>query len=308
MPQTPMMIYLLADSGSSKTTWTLLSKQGVLWQVNTVGLNPFHTSGQEINAVLQQLKVERNFDGLKAIRFFGSGCTPEKIPWIKGLLQEVFACQDVEIKSDALGAAISLLGQQKGLACILGTGSNACYYNGQEIEKSTPCGGYIVGDEGSGAVIGREFIHLLIKNQCSPKVKQDFMVQYGLDYAAIISAIYHEEQPNRWLAQFAPFLRAHLDDPLIEALLTAQFKAFFENNVLPLLQGLTRLPEGTPQNLTEKVQHPRICFTGSIAYYFKAQVQAVAKSYNLQVDLITKSPMEGLIDYYSQILTQGERL
>jgi len=273
---------LIAESGSTKTDWVLLDKKEVVKRQQTSGINPFH---QNITSIIKNIASLNEFDNVKHVFFYGAGCaTNETKEKVKGALLKVFPDSACEINSDVLAAARSLCGTQKGIACILGTGSNSCLYNGSEIEYNVRPLGYILGDEGSGAVMGKKFIADLLKGLTPEEIKSAFYEKYDLKYSEIIHKIYTEESPSKFLAQFTTFLSEHINNKYITNLVLISFIEFFERNIKQY-ENHAKLP---------------IHFIGSIAYHFKNELEQAAKNVKLTIGKVEISPLEGLISFHTE--------
>lgn len=278
---------LIADSGSTKTAWCLLADKQVVRRMTTEGFNPYFETEGEIGGKLAKLLLphlpERG--DIADIHFYGAGCTEEKAPLMaRALQQQVGHGVRVEVCSDMLGAARALCGRGAGIACILGTGSNSCQYDGGAIVKQVPPLGFILGDEGSGAALGKALVGDLLKNQLREELKQEFMAKYHLTAADIIERVYRQPYPNRFLAGLQPFLREHLDDEAVYALVLECFGRFFARNVLQY-----------------DYRHLPVHFTGSIAYAYRGVLEEAAAKAGVRMAGIEKSPLEGLIRYYQDI-------
>lgn len=271
---------LIAESGSTKTDWVLLKEGKIQKQQQTLGINPFH---MDISSIIDNIKSLENFHLVEKIFFYGAGCaTNETKQKVKDALLEVFPSASCEIHSDVLAAARSVCGREKGIACIIGTGSNSCLYDGKDITHNVRPLGYILGDEGSGAVLGKRLIADILKGVAPEDITTAFYKKHNLEYAYIINKIYREEAPSRFLAQFTVFLSENIEHPYVSNLLHEEFTKFFERNIKQY-NGHSSLP---------------IHFIGSIAYYFKKELNKVAEKLNLQTGKIIKSPLEGLIEFH----------
>ena len=210
------MAILIADSGSTKTDWICLTgdDESTQIEVQTVGLNPFHVSDNEIRGVLAHDVLPQLGDSkVEAVYFYGSGVRPEVEGRVEGLLRESFPdAKTVQAHSDLLGACRALCGDEAGIACILGTGANSCVYDGKKIVHNTPALGYILGDEGSGAVLGKHLLHDLYTGVLPHNLRLTFEKEMGLELSEIINKIYREPQANRFLASLSEFIHRHLDD------------------------------------------------------------------------------------------------
>ena len=216
--------------------------------------------------------------------FYGAGCTPEKKILVQNALETVFRKAEVFVASDMLGAARGLLGHHAGVACILGTGSGSCFYNGETIEWCVPSLGFILGDEGSGAVLGKQLVSDLLKNQLGDDLKEVFLKDYNTSVADIIDRVYRQPFPNRFLAQLSRFCAEHLDDPRIQQLVYEHFVRFIRRN---LVQYKTEQPIG---------------FVGSIAYFYRPILEEAMKAEGLDIGLIMKDPIEGLKEYHKDAI------
>lgn len=276
---------LIADSGSTKTEWYLLTNGAKENRCITKGINPFYQSSTDI---LQSLKEEYTLNNEKpqAIHFYGAGCAnEEKNNIVKQALLNYFGDTHITINSDLMGAARSLCQGQQGIACILGTGSNSCYYDGQTIAKNVSPLGFIVGDEGSGAVLGKKLIADILKNQLPKETIQLFFTKYSTTPAEILENIYKKPFPNRYLAQYTRFLSENINLPELEKLVIDSFKEFIQRNLLQY-DNIEQLP---------------INFTGSIAYHFQEQLVQALASHDLQPTTINQAPMSGLIAYHNEL-------
>lgn len=274
------MMFLIADSGSTKTDWTLVDgeHQEVVAEYHTQGINPVHQSGDTIREILSTVPVSTTPD---TIFFYGAGCTEAHIPAVRQLLSDMFQTSDVEVNSDLLGAARSLCGRAAGIACILGTGANSCLYDGDRIIRNTPALGYILGDEGSGAVLGRLFVNALYKGQLPAVLRDTFEQATGLDVATIINKVYREPMANRFLASLSTFIGQHLDCEPLRQLVVQNFRQFFRNNLVPY--DASHLPVGA---------------VGSIAWHYRDLLAEAAAAEGFHLGTIVQSPMRGLVSYH----------
>lgn len=274
---------LIADSGSTKTEWMLIEKGTVLKQLITKGINPFFQTEEEICAELKVTLIPQLESGkILQIHFFGAGCAlPERKAQVGNALKVLFANAEISVESDLLGAARALLGREKGIACILGTGSNSCFYDGENIVENISPLGFILGDEGSGAVLGKLFVGDCLKSQLPEALRDKFMDEYQLTPAIILDRVYKQPFPNRFLASFMPFLAAHQLEPAVYNLIYNAFVAFLRRNVMQY----------------DYSSYP-VSFTGSVAYYFADILRKAAADCGINVDKIEKNPMKGLVEMY----------
>ena len=274
---------LIADSGSTKTDWCVAKDGFTVKRFTTQGINPYHQDERRINGiVLDELLPQTGEYKLKKIVFYGSGCRDETIPTLKNILYSAFNNNvEVEIYSDLLGAARAICGHEEGIACILGTGSNSCLYDGNKIVGNIPPLGYILGDEGSGATLGKIFINEILKNNQMSDLKKEFLQVLQMTEGDIIDQVYRQPMANRFLASLAPFIHSHIEPHEVNEIVTENFRQFHLKNV--------------------KSYHRddlQVSFIGSIAWHFKSQLLQSALEENVYVGSVEKSPMDGLLRYH----------
>ncbi|MBR5511480.1 MAG: ATPase [Bacteroidaceae bacterium] len=275
---------LISDSGSTKTDWVLLDDDAVLLRAKTQGLNPTQQKCEDIAEILErELKPQLEGREPDRIFFYGAGCAYEEANLrMRTALESLFVTRDIEINSDLLAAARALCGHEEGIACILGTGSNSCYYNGKKIVDNIPPLGFILGDEGSGATLGRQLVNGCLKRQFSQEICTKFFEQYNLDVAKILERVYREPMPGRFLASLSPFLCENRRNPEIRNMLVKSFVAFFQHNSMAYRRSW--LP---------------VHFVGGIAVNFQEEVKEAAESLGLSIGNIVESPMKGLIEFHT---------
>ena len=278
-----MKSILIADSGSTKTEWCLL-QDNKKKKIITQGLSPYFLTGTQIAEIMQKelipfLKNASPTD----IYFYGTGCSnPANALLVKKAIQSFFSTAVIKVENDLTAAAKALCGDEKGIACILGTGSNSCFYNGKKIVKNSPGLGYVLGDEGSGAYLGKKVIQYYLYNTFDEDLMERFKAKYAAGASQILEAVYKEPLPNRYLAGFAMFLAENRGHFMIENIIEDGFNDFFFNHVYKYRESWT-LP---------------IHFTGSIAYGFRDVLKDLCNSYELQLGTVLKNPMQGLIKYH----------
>ena len=277
---------LLADGGSTKVDWCLVDNGVLVKRIFTKGANPFFRTQDDISDEIRtELVPELKDYKIDAVYFYGAGCAfPEKNEIIRAAIAENITADTIEIGSDLLGAAIGLCQDKAGITCILGTGSNSCFYDGNEIKSNVSPLGFILGDEGSGAVLGKLFVGACLKNQLTEGLKEKFLQHYNLTPAEIIDRVYRQPMPNRFLATFSPFISEHRNDETVCRLIHNAFSDFFKKNVMQY-------------DISHKVH-----FVGSVAYHFKDILLEVAADLNIEIGTIEQSPMEGLIKHYSKLM------
>ena len=267
-------VTIIADSGSTKTDWLIGSKR-----ISTQGINPIHQDDDTILAILNN-ELLSHLSPLtshpQTIRFYGAGVRPEQEERMERLLAQVFPkATSIEAKSDMLGAARALCGKEEGLACILGTGANSCLFDGKHIIQNTPPLGYILGDEGSGAVMGRMFLNALYKNRLYEGAKEEFEQFFKLNMANVIERVYRQPMANRWLASLCPYIRQHLDQPSVQEVVVQNFRLFIRHNLAPY-----RRP------------HLPINAVGSVAHFFRPQLEQAAAAEGYTIGQILRSPLD----------------
>ncbi len=269
---------ITADSGSTKTTW-LIADEANAWTLTTQGINPFHQQYETMSDIInRELLTHADFPVhavIDKVCFYGAGCTKEKSPILKSILKEAFPDAVVEVDSDMLGAARALFGREEGIACILGTGANSCLYDGNKIVSNVSPMGYILGDEGSGAVLGKTFINLLYKGGHQEDIAE-FERETGLTQADIIQKVYREPMPNRFLASLAPYIKSISSRSWVREMIIDCFRLFFSRNI-------------------RHYSRPDLpcSFVGSIAYYFEDELRQAAKEEGSLIGKIMKEPLSG---------------
>lgn len=275
---------LIADSGSTKTAWKLLGNSGEVKNIKTSGINPFFRIEGDIFQELSQFLLPETGTDIQEIYFYGAGIiNAEKGDIVKRALSKIYNLAKIETHSDVFGAARALFGDQAGIACILGTGSNACLYDGKKITTGISPLGFILGDEGSGAVMGRKLLGDYFKNVMPDHLQKEFAKQFELTREEALNRVYRTEKPNQFLAQFVPFLSEHASSTYCQEFVQQNFVEFFERNVI-------KLPDFS--------NYP-IGFTGSVAHYFSQILNNTASSFGFKKITILKDPIDGLEKYHA---------
>lgn len=277
------IMILIADSGSTKTDWVLADGRHVVRQVLTQGINPFHQDRLTVeNIVAGELLPKLGAADVKAVYYYGSGCREEFIPMMADIFTAAFSgAEHVEVNGDLLGAARAVCGRDEGIACILGTGANSGLYDGVRITGNTPPLGYILGDEGSGAVLGRMFVNAIFKGGLPKSLRDEYLSITGQTMADIIRRVYREPLANRYLASMSCFIAGRLDVPSLRSMVIENFRSFFSRNVVQYCR--PDLPVGA---------------VGSIAYYFRAELEEAAGVEGFTVGKVMRSPLEGLVAFH----------
>lgn len=276
---------LLADSGSTKTDWGVVDNDKLIKKLRTGGMNPFQMSEAAITEEIKDHLVPAlPTTTLEEVHFYGAGCTREKQPIVERALRANLTINGVcEVASDMLGAARGICGHKPGIACILGTGSNSCSYDGRNLVKNVSPLGFILGDEGSGAVLGKLLVGDVLKNQLSENLTKRFFEKFQLTAAEIIDRVYRQPKPNTFLASFVPFLEENLADPQIYRLVKESFRSFLRRNVMQY-EGWQTLPIG---------------FNGSIAKIYKQPLTEVLQEEGMHLGRIIQAPLEAMVTYHT---------
>ncbi len=271
---------LIADSGSTKTDWKVLENGQLKKQFQTAGLNPVVMGIVRFSEILSvQLLTELQDFTITEVEFYGAGCTVEAIPEVRSVFVKLLpTAQNITVASDMLGAARSVCRQEEGIVAILGTGSNSCLYDGKAIVANTPPLGFILGDEGSGAVLGRLFLNALLKNRLPEEVMRDFIAKFGLSRQDVITRVYRGEAPNRFLASLSPFIKKHLHISPVREIVVQNFRNFFSNNLC-------------------QYQRPDLAVhcVGSMVFYYRAELEEAAQMEGFAIGNVIKSPIGGLL-------------
>ncbi len=278
-------MHLIADSGSSNTEWCLCEGKKVIKRIETKGFNPYYYSSEILgNIIKNNLVPELNTYDILNIYFYGSGCsTNQNKDIIESSLRLGFKNASIDIHHDLLGAARSVFGVEAGIACILGTGSNSAVYNGSKITHNIPSLGYFFGDEGSGSNLGKRLINNYLKEEFPTELKNLFEKQFKFSIEYILNQVYNTDSPVSFFASFPPFILANIRSEYMHNLVYAAFNDFFEQNIC-------KYPNYKEQPLK---------FIGSIALAFSNILNEVASEFEIKIEEIKKTPMEGLISYHS---------
>lgn len=279
---------LIADCGSTKVDWALIDDNGhELKRIHTAGMNAAVMGKDELDKIIgTELSPELTGCKIACVNFYGAGIVSEATKQkMHNAISQYVDADAIEVESDLLAAARVLCGHEAGIACILGTGSNSCYYDGNVIVDNVSAGGYILGDEGSGAVLGRTLVSNVLKRRLPADLCTEFYNSYGLDMPEIIDRVYRRPGANRFLASLSPFLLNNIDRSEIRAIVVGAFKTFFEQNI---------------RNYDVYGDFP-VNFVGSIAYYYHDLLGEAAKSCGYRLGKTVKAPLDGLIQYHKSL-------
>jgi N-acetylglucosamine kinase-like BadF-type ATPase len=276
---------LIADSGSTKTDWRLMEGDREIGRVQTKGFNPYYQQLQEMVAEIETSLVPSvETESVNTIYFYGAGCsTAERQKKIADALKPSFHKAAIFVYSDLLGAARALSGSKPGIVCILGTGSGSCRYDGEKIIENIPSLGFILGDEGGGAWLGKKMVTDFLRGHMPEKCMNLIRKELLIDKEIILEHVNHKPMPSRYLAGFAKFISEHIDQTYFYKLMFDSFTAFAENYIIRY------------QDYDKFKCH----FVGSIAFYNQGILENVAKYNGFNIGNIIKSPIDGLTYYHS---------
>jgi len=277
---------IIADSGSTKTDWVLIEDGKEIFTCKTIGMNPYFTTTEMVVQTLEQEMLPFiKKDRVREIHFYGSGCSfPEKKAVIGNGLKTLFENVEIEIQHDLLAAARALFGNEKGIAGILGTGSNSCVYDGKDVVENIFSLGYMFGDEGSGAYLGKKYITAHLKKKVPTELYNAFYESCNYSNEDILTSVYKKPNPNRFLASFTIFMKQHIDHPFVAKMVEESFVDFFREQVI-CYKSYKDLP---------------FSFVGSLGCSFVEQVRNAAARFDIALETYMVSPMEGLLGFHSQ--------
>ncbi|MBN8577018.1 MAG: N-acetylglucosamine kinase [Cytophagales bacterium] len=278
---------LVADSGGSKIDWRLLYQDGRIGQAHSPGFNPYYQPLDHLHSIIKDSLVPQVDEPVAKIFYYGTGVSSEKNQQI---IREAFATYwpgaQIEIGWDLLAAARALCGRERGIACILGTGSNSCLYDGEKIIDNVANLGWILADEGSGTYIGKKFIFDYFRNEMPAKLAEQFKARFPFTREEVLEKVYQGEKPGAFLASFSKFIFQHLKEPYCYKLIYDSLSDFYENNVMKY----------------ENYQNTKVHFTGSIAFYYSDILRQVANDKGITVKNILEGPIAGLTLYHQKDL------
>lgn len=280
---------LIAESGSTRTEWALVEDNHLVQRVFTEGLNPFFQTRREISRSVRLGLPESFFKKkLDQVYYYGAGCSSYEKKNILGASLVAQFKTPIQVESDLLAAARGLFKCEAGIACILGTGSNSCFYDGKIIVKNVKAAGYILGDEGSGAVLGKLFFADLLKGLAPKELANEFHEKFRISVNDVMESVYNLPFPNRFLGTIAYFLGDYMDNEYVYNLLTNNLRSFFNRNVCQY----------------DYINYP-IRFVGSLAYAYPDILQEVAQEFGVEIDVIEETPMNGLIEFHSMNIEES---
>ncbi|HYG04353.1 MAG TPA: N-acetylglucosamine kinase [Chryseosolibacter sp.] len=277
---------IVADSGGSKIDWRFLYADGTIGQANSAGFNPYYQPADDLRKSITSIlpSIEQNKGATQNVFFYGAGVSSEKNQLtVKNTFTEFFPNASVEIGWDLLAAARALCNREPGIACILGTGSNSCLYDGGKITGNIANLGWILADEGSGADIGKHFLIDYLREKMPQSLADQFKARFPFSREEFLEKIYQQERPSAFLGSFTKFIFQHLKEQYCYKLVYERFSVFYENNVM-------KYPD---------YQKLKVHFTGSVAFYFSNILRQVANDKGITVKNILEGPIAGLTLYHA---------
>lgn len=278
---------IVADSGGSKIEWRFLKKDGTIGQAYSPGFNPYYQPLDHLNSIVQEHLVPKIDEPVDKIFYYGTGVSSDKnVKIIQDAFSKYWPKAHIEIGWDLLAAARALCGQERGIACILGTGSNSCLYDGEKIIDNVANLGWILADEGSGTYIGKQFIFDYFRKEMPDKIASQFHQRFPFTREEVLEKVYKDEKPGAFLASFTRFIFQHLDDAYCYKLIYNSFADFYQNNVMKY----------------DDYKNTKVHFTGSVAFYFSDILRQVANDKGITVKNILEGPIAGLTLYHQKDL------
>ncbi|MBL4707626.1 MAG: ATPase [Flavobacteriales bacterium] len=276
---------LIADSGSSKTDWRLIDSKGVS-QYSCIGLNPDFVDSELVTKSVSEAFDKINLKSVTDVHFYGSGCSSEsRNKIVKIGLAKCFINAQINIYHDLLGAARAACGKERGIAGILGTGSNCCLFDGKEVIQEFRSGGFVIGDEGGGVDIAKRIVKSFIEGRFDEELQDKFQKRYQTSVDEILENLYKKSQPNKYLASFSQFALHNKENTYISTLIEDSFHSYFKNQVMRY----------------EEYQRIPLSLVGSIAFYYQEIFRSIASEYGVQIGIILEKPISGLTLYHTDL-------
>jgi len=277
---------LIADGGSTKTDWRLIKEGREYKQVQTPGFNPYLVGSDEIEAILwKELQPYIDNTAVSAVYYYGAGCsTPVKNMIVETAFEKIFPNARIYVSHDLLAAAHALCGDKEGIAAILGTGSNSCYYDGRDIKDKIFSLGFFFGDEGSGAYLGKQLLTAYLHKELPEEIEKRFLEEYTISLESILDAVYTKSAPSRFLASFSRFINNNLDHPYIKTLVSDAFRLFYKYQVC----------------CYARHKDVPVHFVGSVAYHYKDLLSEIGLEFGIKTGKFIKAPIDGLVEYHKE--------
>ncbi len=279
---------IIGVSGSTKCDWAILHVEGEVVRCSTRGINPLFHDVEDITSIIQSSAILTEYAReTEAVFVYGAGCSSKsRQNMVRNALSAVFTKSHLVVNHDIVASALATYQGEPMIAAILGTGSNACYYDGDIVRQEVPALDYILGDEGGGAYFGKQLLNAFLYRKLPADIQSDFESSYHLTRDDIFEKVYNEPYANVYLASFMPFIQAHQEHPYFRKMLLEGFRKFFETQITSF----------------SKYQQVLLHFTGSVAYFFQDLLKEVSGEYNTKIGFILKEPIEGLITYHENKL------
>lgn len=277
---------LIADGGSTKTDWRLIKEGREYKQIQTSGFNPYLVGSDEIEEILwKELQPYIDNNEVSAVYYYGAGCsTPVKNMIVENAFEKVFTNAKLYISHDLLAAAHALCGDEEGIAAILGTGSNSCYYDGKNIKEGIFSLGYFFGDEGSGAYLGKQLLIAYLHKELPEEIEAKFREKYALSNENILDAVYTKPAPSRFLASFSNFINDNRDHPYMYNLITEAFRGFYKYQVC----------------CYSKHKDVPVHFVGSVAFHYRDILTKIGLEFGINTGKFIQAPIDGLVEYHHE--------
>lgn len=276
---------LIIDSGTTKTHWVFLAGKQIAENFTTTGFNPYYSNSESIREnIARELPENLDLNKVGHLYFYGTGCsTQTNCSKVHNILKPFFPKAIIETHHDLYGAAVALQKHHKGIAAILGTGSNSCLWDGNEITENQPSVGWLIGDEGSATYLGKLLLKAFLSGEMPPEITTAFYNYIGLDFEGALHKIYGKPQPNKWISSLSPFASAHIEQEEIKALVKKNFRNFLSAQITKYT-GYREL---------------KISFVGSVAWHFREVLREVLQEERLHTGIILQQPMDGLIEFHA---------
>lgn len=275
---------LIADSGSTSTDWHLINSEGKIEEYHSIGLNPYFLSKSDIEkAVRDELLSAFDANEVDEVFFYGAGCSSnEKCDQVRDALSSVFTSANIEVNHDLLGAARAALGKSEGIVAILGTGSNSALYDGQKVVENIPSLGYVLGDEGSGAHMGKKLLKAHLSGKLDSTISEKLKSEYNLSRESVLDAIYTQARPNTYLASFAKFISENRENSQVDGIARTPINNFFERHICHY----------------SGFENQTLGFVGSIAHYFSDIIRDISAEKGIELGKIVVKPIVELVEYH----------
>ena len=276
---------IIVESGATKSAWRILDAEGnIVREFFRMGMNVSTMRMEDVIGVISEAFLSEELYGCTEFYLYTAGVVTESVrKIISEHIRSISDIESIDVQDDLVGAARAVCGRQPGIVAILGTGSNACFYDGKSVSRNVYSGGFIIGDEGSAATLGKLFLSDFIKNLVPADVAEDFSKEFKSDYASIVEGVYRSESPSGYLGSLAPFIVRHKDNPYIRSLIYGNFEAFADRILLKY-----------------DVENYPVGVVGGFGYACREIVEPLMAAKGVRLSCIMKAPIEGLCKYHSK--------